>query len=75
MHYNDGKPRWGDTQYILSDLWAAFTGKPYPHRPKPPKHLRGVDRRETPERAAIRKKRLKAKRQREIAGRKKHTTQ
>ncbi|OZD65154.1 hypothetical protein CH263_13505 [Rhodococcus sp. 06-1059B-a] len=69
-HYNDGKPRWTDNDYILSHIWQALTRKKYPLTPKPPKHLQGVDRRETPERAAIRKKRIKAKRNRELAGRK-----
>ncbi|WP_280393232.1 hypothetical protein [Nocardia wallacei] len=31
---NDGKPRWGYTEYLLADLFAVFTRQPHPWRPK-----------------------------------------
>lgn len=34
---NDGRPEWGDTEYLLADVWQASAGskKPHPARPKP----------------------------------------
>ncbi|MCC4300441.1 hypothetical protein [Rhodococcus sp. 3-2] len=54
--FNNGRPRWGDDTYLLSDLIHVMSGKPHPARPKPPKNA--PDRRETPRRAAIRRKRI-----------------
>lgn len=64
-HYNGGKNRWGDLEFLTSDVVHALTGKAHPARPKP-RTLNG-DRRETPQRAAIRAKRIAAKRARERA--------
>lgn len=34
---NGGRPEWGDSEYLLSDLWQATSGskKPHPARPAP----------------------------------------
>lgn len=63
-HFNDGKPRWSDEAFLLSDLIHVMSGKPHPARPKP---KQGVDRRETPQRARIRQRRIAEKRRREMA--------
>jgi hypothetical protein len=45
---NKGKPRWGHTEYLLSDIWKAWTGKDHPARPIPrvqPKQSAARDRR------------------------------
>lgn len=65
-HYNDGRPRWGDLEYLTSDVVHALTGKPHPARPKPKK---APDTRETSRRAQVRMKRIRAKRAREAAAR------
>lgn len=67
-HYNDGRPRWTDEAYLLADLIHVTTGKPHPARPTPDP---SVDRRETPERARLRRKRIRErnKRQRLAAAR------
>lgn len=64
-HYNDGRPRWGDIEYLTSDVVHALTGKPHPARPKPKKSA--ADTRETNRRAQVRMKRIRAKRAREAA--------
>lgn len=33
-HANDGRPRWNDETYLLSDLAHILSGKPHPARPK-----------------------------------------
>lgn len=65
VHFNDGRPRWDDETYLLSDLIHVMSGKPHPARPKPRKKV--VDRRETPRRAAIRRKRIADRKRREMA--------
>jgi len=63
-HFNDGRPRWDDDTFLLADLIHVMSGKPHPARPKP---KQGVDRRETPQRARVRAKRIAEKRRREMA--------
>ena len=60
MLHNDGRPRWGDTEFLLSDIVHVLSGKPHPARPKPRKKER-----ETPRRAALRQRRIREKRERE----------
>ncbi|WP_433592320.1 hypothetical protein [Nocardia sp. CA-145437] len=31
---NEGRTRWSTTDYLLADLWQAWTGKPHYARPK-----------------------------------------
>jgi hypothetical protein len=57
---NEGRPRWSDTEYLLSDVVHVLSGKPHPARPKP----RKPDR-ENPRRAALRARRIREKRERE----------
>jgi hypothetical protein len=63
-HYNDGKPRWTDEAYLIADLIHVQTGKAHPARPKPKD---GIDKRETPQRARIRRQRIAARRKRQMA--------
>lgn len=58
---NDGRPRWTDTDYLLSDIVHVLSGKQHPARPKPRKKNR-----ETAHRAALRKRRVREKRDREM---------
>ncbi|WP_280248553.1 hypothetical protein [Nocardia abscessus] len=60
MAHNDGRPRWGDLEFLTSDVVHVLSGKPHPARPKPRKKDR-----ETPRRAALRKRRIAEKRERE----------
>lgn len=60
MLFNDRRPRWGDAEFLLSDIVHVLSGKPHPGRPKPRK-----EERETPRRAALRKRRIAEKRKRE----------
>ncbi|MDG3012143.1 hypothetical protein G4X40_18535 [Rhodococcus sp. D2-41] len=62
-HFNDGRPRWDDHAYLLSDVVHVLSGKEHPARPNPRKQ--GIDVRETPERARLRRQRIAAKRRRE----------
>ena len=32
---NEGEPVWQVSDFLIADVWAAHTGKPHPHRPKP----------------------------------------
>ncbi|MFD7045716.1 hypothetical protein [Rhodococcus jostii] len=63
-HYNDGRARWDDETFLIADLIHAMTGKPHPARPKPPKGA--ADRRETPQRAKIRRQRIADRRRRQM---------
>lgn len=63
IHANDGRPRWTDGDYLLSDIVHVLSGKPHPARPK----RRKAARADTPQRAAIRAQRIAAKRRREAA--------
>lgn len=63
-HFNDGRPRWDDETYLISDLIHVLSGKPHPARPKP---KAGVDRRETPKRARIRQQRIAERKRRQMA--------
>lgn len=62
-HYNDGRARWDDETFLIADLIHAMTGKAHPARPKPPK---GADRRETPQRAKVRRQRIADRRRRQL---------
>ncbi|MEW1933116.1 hypothetical protein AB0362_13085 [Rhodococcus sp. NPDC079359] len=45
---NKDQPRWGHVEYLLSDIWKAWTGKDHPARPIPrvqPKQSAARDRR------------------------------
>ncbi|WP_306358852.1 MULTISPECIES: hypothetical protein [unclassified Nocardia] len=63
---NGGRPRWTDADYLLSDIAGILAGRPHPARPKPQTAPAG---RETPRRAALRQRRIRAKREREAAQR------
>ena len=63
-HFNEGRRRWSDEAFLLSDLVHVMSGKPHPARPKP---KTDVDKRETPRRAQIRRQRIAEKRRREMA--------
>ncbi|MFC9768653.1 hypothetical protein [Rhodococcus jostii] len=62
-HYNNGRTRWDDGTFLIADLIHAMTGKAHPARPKPPK---GTDRRETPQRAKVRRQRIADRRRRQL---------
>ena len=60
-HYNNGRARWTDEEFLLTDLFHALTGKPHPARPKAPTKA------ESPEREKLRKKRIRQKNARAAA--------
>jgi hypothetical protein len=60
MLAHEGRPRWTDLEYLISDVVHVLSGKPHPARPK----KRKKDR-ETPRRAALRQRRIREKRERE----------
>lgn len=65
-HYNNGRPRWDDGTYLLSDLVHVLSGKPHPARPKPANV--GASRLDTPRRQQIMRRRaarMRAQRSRE----------
>ncbi len=61
MLVHDGRVRWSDSDYLLSDLCHLWAGKPHPARPKP--RAKASDSR----RDALRKRRIREKREREAA--------
>jgi hypothetical protein len=59
---NGGRPRWTDADYLLADIAGILAGREHPARPKPNSTpTQRVDSR----RAALRQRRIKAKRERE----------
>ncbi|MGY4098042.1 hypothetical protein ACW2Q0_00515 [Nocardia sp. R16R-3T] len=56
---NEGRPRWSDTDYLLSDVVHVLSGKPHPARPKP--RAKPADSR----REELRQRRIREKRERE----------
>lgn len=64
-HYNGGRPRWGDQEYLLADVAGILAGKPHPARPKP-KSI-ASDPQEQSRLDKIRAKRIAEKRAREAA--------
>ncbi|GAB4582625.1 hypothetical protein Ntsu_04570 [Nocardia sp. IFM 10818] len=62
MLQNDGRPRWTDADYLLSDIASILAGRQHPARPQP---RSTPAERENPRRAALRQRRIKAKRERE----------
>lgn len=64
-HFNGGQPRWAPEAYLLADLIHIQTGKPHPARPTDKN--KGVDKRETAQRAKIRRQRIAARNKRQLA--------
>lgn len=65
---NDGRPRWDDDTYLLSDLIHVLSGKPHPARPKPSGEGKGLSQERMARRARARRKYRERRRQR-VAGR------
>ena len=64
--FNDGRPEWGDVEFLLSDIWAATAGAKDPHPARPQPQQAGQV---SPERKkAIAKARRLAKKRREDIG-------
>jgi len=59
---NNGRPRWTDADYLLADIAGILAGREHPARPRPSSAPAGNV---TPRRAALRQRRIKAKRERE----------
>ncbi|BAG32219.1 hypothetical protein NFA_505 [Nocardia farcinica IFM 10152] len=69
-HFNNGRARWGDQEYLLADVAGILAGKPHPARPKP--QSLPVNPQEKDRVDEIRAKRIAEKRAREAAAREQH---
>lgn len=67
-HFNNGRPRWDDDTYLLSDLIHVLSGKPHPARPKSVSGDSKLSKERIARRAKARRKYAAKRRQQKVAG-------